>query len=159
MNDISELRAHIKFCIGFDGQGHWMSKQPISPDVYIGFTSCILMRTTGSLYIGSKQFYTERTKTLSGKKKKVKEQSDWDAAAWHPKCSHSLHSLGRQDFWVCNFLSKTENILGRAEMLERPADPILPIAQKRCLLFGTEETDGLSHSAACAGDGYSRPAD
>lgn len=44
---------------------------------HVGFVYCITNLTNNKQYIGKKLFKSTRTKTIKGKKKKVKQDSDW----------------------------------------------------------------------------------
>lgn len=54
-------------------------KEFTSEDIgdYYGFVYCITNTETGKKYIGKKFFISSRTKTVKGKKKKFKVESDW----------------------------------------------------------------------------------
>ena len=46
-------------------------------DQSYGFVYKITNTTTGRMYIGKKLFYSQKTKTVKGKKKRTKVESDW----------------------------------------------------------------------------------
>ena len=47
------------------------------PEGIVGFVYCITNLTNNRKYIGKKNFYFSRTKTIKGKKKRTKVESDW----------------------------------------------------------------------------------
>jgi len=47
------------------------------PEGIVGFVYCITNLTNNRKYIGKKNFYFSRTKTVKGKKKRTKVESDW----------------------------------------------------------------------------------
>jgi hypothetical protein len=47
------------------------------PENIVGFVYCITNLTNNRKYIGKKNFYFSRTKTVKGKKKRTKVESDW----------------------------------------------------------------------------------
>ena len=77
MNNLKELKEHFNGCVGYDNQGHWLSKEPMSSEGNFGFIYCLEMKETGNLYVGSKQFWSERKLMRSGKKKKVIQEAKW----------------------------------------------------------------------------------
>ncbi len=44
---------------------------------YFGFVYCITDKENGKKYIGRKYFWASKTKTVKGKKRKTKVESDW----------------------------------------------------------------------------------
>lgn len=46
-------------------------------DGKVGFVYLITCRTTGRMYVGKKQLWTTKTRSVNKKKKKVKVHSDW----------------------------------------------------------------------------------
>lgn len=47
------------------------------PEGMVGFVYCITNIANNKKYIGKKNFYFSRTKTVKGKKKRFKVESDW----------------------------------------------------------------------------------
>jgi len=47
------------------------------PEGMVGFVYCITNLSNNKKYIGKKNFYFSRTKTIKGKKKRFKVESDW----------------------------------------------------------------------------------
>jgi len=48
-----------------------------SPKTVYGFVYLITHKESGKKYIGKKFFWSQRTKTVKGKKKRIKVESDW----------------------------------------------------------------------------------
>ena len=48
------------------------------PDGYMAFVYLITNKLTGKRYIGKKLFYFSKQKTVKGKKKRTKVESDWN---------------------------------------------------------------------------------
>lgn len=59
--------------------GHWEFPHEFNIEEWFGFIYRITELSTGKEYIGKKQFFSNRTKTVSGRKNKkhYKKESDW----------------------------------------------------------------------------------
>lgn len=80
----------------------WLYEDTIlenTPDGYEGFVYLITNKVTGKKYIGKKLFWFTRTKTLKGKKKRVKIESDWKTY-WSSseEVQTDVKNLGEENF-------------------------------------------------------------
>lgn len=59
--------------------GHWIFPHEFNPEDWFGFVYRIIEVDTGREYIGKKQFFSNRTKTVKGRvnRKHYKKDSDW----------------------------------------------------------------------------------
>ena len=57
----------------------WLYNNEIFEEVgdYVGFVYCITNLTNNKKYLGKKNFYFSKSKTVKGKKKRFKVESDW----------------------------------------------------------------------------------
>lgn len=56
---------------------HEGSEVTTIPDGMVGFVYCITNTVDGRRYFGKKTFYFSKTRTIKGKKKRSKVESDW----------------------------------------------------------------------------------
>ena len=69
------------------------------PEDIVGFVYCITNLTNGRKYIGKKNFYFSKTKTVKGKKKRHKVESDWMSYYGSNKeLQADVDSLGTDNF-------------------------------------------------------------
>lgn len=66
---------------------------------YVGFVYCITNLTNNKKYIGKKLFKSTRTKTIKGKRKRVKKDSGWrDYFGSNSVLQNDVKSLGPKNF-------------------------------------------------------------
>lgn len=69
------------------------------PENYYAFVYLITNKITGRRYIGKKLFWFTKTKTIKGKKKKIKEESDWkDYWSSSDEVKKDVRELGEDNF-------------------------------------------------------------
>lgn len=69
------------------------------PDGYIAFVYLITNKITGKKYIGKKLFYFSKTKTIKGKKKRTKVESDWrEYWSSSDEVQKDVKELGEENF-------------------------------------------------------------
>lgn len=88
---------------------------------YIGFVYCIYNLLDGRKYIGKKLFFGTRTKTIKGKKKKQKVESDW-RNYWgsSEELQADIAKLGESNFKrEILHLCKTKGVLNYIELREQ----------------------------------------
>lgn len=69
------------------------------PENIVGFVYCITNLTNNRKYIGKKNFYFSRTKTVKGKKKRTKVESDWrDYYGSNKELSADVALYGKENF-------------------------------------------------------------
>ena len=109
----------------------WIYKnEPLSevPENAYGFVYLITNNITGKKYIGKKLFWFKKTKTVKGKKKRLKAESDWKEY-WSSSddVKKDVKELGEENFTreilhvcpnkgSCNYLEAKEQML--REVLE-----------------------------------------
>ena len=82
-------------------ENSWIyNNEPFESDAignYFGFVYCITNKTTGRKYLGRKYFWSFRTP--KGKKRKVKQESDWKKYYGScPELKEDVEHYDRQDF-------------------------------------------------------------
>lgn len=66
---------------------------------YVGFVYIITNLTNGRKYIGKKNFYFSKTRTVKGKKKRSKVESDWrDYYGSNKELLEDINKLGKDLF-------------------------------------------------------------
>lgn len=66
---------------------------------YVGFVYVIENLTTGRKYLGKKNFYFSKTRSVKGKKKRFKVESDWrDYYGSNKELLADVDSLGKENF-------------------------------------------------------------
>ena len=69
------------------------------PEGIVGFVYCITNLTNNKKYLGKKNFYFSRTKTVKGKKKRFKIESDWrDYYGSNKELNADVDLLGKENF-------------------------------------------------------------
>lgn len=69
------------------------------PDKKIAFVYLITQKSSGKRYIGKKLFFFTKTKTVGGKKKRVKSESDWRTYWSSSKdVQEAVEKFGESDF-------------------------------------------------------------
>jgi hypothetical protein len=88
---------------------------------YYGFVYLITNLQSEKKYIGKKFFYSSKTKTVKGKKKKFKAQSDWiDYYGSNAELQNDVQKLGRELFKrEIIYLCKTKGECGYLEAREQ----------------------------------------
>jgi len=70
-----------------------------NPGDYVGFVYQITNQTNGRKYIGKKNFYFSKTRTIKGKKKRSKVESDWqDYYGSNKELAADVKELGKENF-------------------------------------------------------------
>ena len=66
---------------------------------YVGFVYQITNQTNGRKYIGKKNFYFTKTRTIKGKRKRTKVESDWqDYYGSNKELQADVELLGKENF-------------------------------------------------------------
>ena len=79
-------------------KGNTLNEEDIPPKA-CGFIYLIRQLSTGRLYIGRKLLTSAATKTVNGKKKKIRKESDWkDYWSSSPKIKAWIEESGTSDF-------------------------------------------------------------
>jgi hypothetical protein len=88
---------------------------------YIGFVYCITNLTNQKSYIGKKLFKSTRTKTIKGKRKKVKSDSGWrDYYGSNALLQADVKELGEEHFRrEILYLCKSKGTANYLEMREQ----------------------------------------
>jgi hypothetical protein len=69
------------------------------PEGIVGFVYCITNLTNSRKYLGKKNFYFSKTKTVKGKKKRFKVESDWrDYYGSNKELNADVTLLGKENF-------------------------------------------------------------
>ena len=79
----------------------YYNSQPLIeiPEKAFGFIYVITYMTTGQKYLGRKQFWSTKTKTIKGKKKRLKVESDWrEYYSSSPDLKKLIEEVGRDKF-------------------------------------------------------------
>ena len=94
---------------------------------FIGFVYCITNLLDGRRYIGKKLFIGTRTKTIKGKKKKEKVESDWrDYWGSSEELQADVKKLGEINFKrEILHLCKTKGVMSYIEMREQVINDVL----------------------------------
>jgi hypothetical protein len=86
---------------------------------YIGFIYLITQKSTGKKYIGKKLLTSAATKTVNGKKKKIRKPSDWkNYWSSSPSIKELIEQCGESDFdrEILVFCSSKGSLLYNEEM-------------------------------------------
>lgn len=100
--------------------GHWTFEEEFDIEDWFGFLYCVTEVDTGREYIGKKQFFSNRTKVVKGRKnrKHYKKESDWKSytgSSIELNKSIALKGLDNYDFQILS-LHKTKGSLHYAEV-------------------------------------------
>jgi hypothetical protein len=69
------------------------------PEGVLGFVYCITNKIDGRRYFGKKTFYFSKTRTIKGKKKRSKVESDWrEYYGSSEELKNDVAKLGTQNF-------------------------------------------------------------
>lgn len=100
------------------------------PDGYVAFVYMITNKLDGRRYIGKKLFYFSKTRTVKGKKKRTKVESDWkDYWSSSDELKSDIQKLGEENFtrevlYLCKNKGESTYLEAKAqflnEVLERP---------------------------------------
>lgn len=98
----------------YDNPWHYNNRYLESEDItdYVGMVYLLENTTNGKLYVGKKFFWTTKTRSVKGKKKKVKVESDWkkyygSCTALHKDIEHiGFDKIRRSVLHLCE--SKTQ---------------------------------------------------
>lgn len=87
------------------------------PTGYVGFVYKITNIIDGRMYFGKKLFHFSKTKTIKGKKKKIKIESDWkEYYSSSPSLQEDVEKLGKENFKrEILYLCKTKGTLNYME--------------------------------------------
>ena len=80
--------------------GHWQTKLEVTEaNLPYGFIYIITNTISNKKYIGKKLFYFSRSKTVKGKKKRTKVESDWkDYWSSSEEVQKDVKELGEENF-------------------------------------------------------------
>lgn len=94
---------------------------------FVGFVYCITNLLDGRRYIGKKLFIGTRTKTIKGKKKKEKVESDWrDYWGSSEELQADVKKLGENNFKrEILHLCKSKGVMSYMEMREQIVNDVL----------------------------------
>jgi hypothetical protein len=99
-------------------KGVELTQEDVKPN-YIGFIYLIRQLSTGKMYIGRKMLTSASTKTVNGKKKKVRKESDWkDYWSSSPQIKAWIEEAGgTQDFTkeILSFVSSKGQLAAAEE--------------------------------------------
>jgi hypothetical protein len=74
-------------------------EQTAIPQGKIGFVYLIVNQVTGKKYIGKKNYFTTRTRTLKGKKKRTTSESDWlEYFGSNDELKADVEAMGAENF-------------------------------------------------------------
>jgi hypothetical protein len=109
--------------------GHWEFPHEFDPQDWFGFIYRIVEIPTGRQYIGKKQFWSNRTKKVAGRKnrKHFKKESDWRAyTSSSVELNKSIELLGKANFsFLIISLHKTKGSLHYREVEMQVMEDVL----------------------------------
>jgi len=79
----------------------WLYNDNLFEDIadYVGFVYLITNLQNGRKYIGKKNFYFSKTRTVKGKKKRTKVESDWkEYFGSNKELLEDVEKLGKENF-------------------------------------------------------------
>lgn len=91
------------------------------PETVVGFVYCITNLLNNKQYIGKKTFYFSKTKTIKGKKKRLKVESDWkDYYGSSEELQQDVKTFGAENFKrEIIHLCKTKGTMSYLELREQ----------------------------------------
>jgi hypothetical protein len=109
--------------------GHWVFPHQFNPDEWFGFIYRITELNTGREYVGKKQFFSNRTKSVVGRKnrKHYKKESDWRKYTGSSKeLNLAIETNGKENYrFEIESLHKTKGSLHYQEVVVQINENVL----------------------------------
>lgn len=111
--------------------GHWEFPHEFEITEWFGFIYRIIEKPTGREYVGKKQFFSNRTKAVKGKKnrKHFKKESDWKKYTGSSiELNKSIETLGKENYqFLIESLHKTKGSLHYREVQIQILEDVLRV--------------------------------